>query len=206
MAGMMTESYMLQALVNGIQSVQQNPALLADILDALNEAELQAAQSYFGNPETQIYLSPGFPMEAAQMPFIGVTIANESQITEQTPIGLVYERVNNGDGTWTDIKGARFNGTLKATIYSPNADLVIWLSAICSWSLLSQYNYFNEYGIGNIQTGLGDFEPSPQWLPMFTFARGILLSAEYDKTFTVSPTIVTSQLATGNFSVYTEQP
>lgn len=199
MPGMMTESYMLTALSNGIQSVQQNPALLGDILDALSLSELQAAQAYFGNKGTKIFLAPGFPMEQGQMPFIGVTIASESQIVEQTPIGLAYDTIDNGDGTWTDVKGARFSGTLKATIYSPNADIVIWLSAICSWALLSQYSYFNDQGLGNVTTGLGDFEPSPQWIPVFTFARGIFLSAEYDKTFTVNPQVITSALATGTF-------
>jgi len=203
---MMTETYMLNALANGIKSVQQNPSLLEDILDALSDSELAAAKSYFGNVKTKINLAPGFPMESGHMPFIGVTIANEGQITEQTPIGLVYETINNGDGTFTDIKGARFKGTLKATIYSPNADVVIWLSAICSWALLTHYSYFNEEGLGNLTTGLGDFEPSPQWLPVFTFARGIIMSAEYDKTFTATPTVVTNAYSSGTFSVFSQLP
>lgn len=206
MAGMMTETYMLTALANGIKSVQQNPALLKDILDALSLKELQAAQAYFGNPSTKIYLAPGFPMEPHQMPFIGVTIANEEQIQEQTPIGLAYDRIQNEDLTWTDVKGARFRGMLKATIYSPNADLVIWLSAICSWALLSQYDYLNESGLGNISTGFGDFEPSPGFLPLFTFNRGLFLSAEYDKTFTVSPTLVYEAYNIGEFRVITQIP
>ncbi len=135
------------------------------------------------------------------MPFIGVTVAEDSQIVEQTPIGLVYERINNGDGTWTDVMGAPFRGTFKATIYTPNADLIVWLSAICSWALLTQYNWFvNTLGMRNLQIGLGDYEPSLQWLPNLVFARGVWLSAEFDKTFTGAPTIITSSSTTGTFS------
>ena len=204
MAGMMYETYMLQALDNGINAVRQDTTKLADILDALNPAELAAAQAYFGDSGIEIYVAPGFPMEPSRMPFIGVTVANEEQIAGQTPIGLAYERIDNGDGTWTDVKGARFQGTLKATIYTSNADLIMWLSAVCSWALLSQIDtIFSETaGMNNILTGLGDYEPSPSWLPIFTFARGVWLSGEYDKTYLVIPPIITSAMATGTFSAF----
>lgn len=213
MAGMMYETYMLQALTNGLQSVQQDPSQLADILDALNPDELAAAQNYFSslmiNPvgnlpkgQSRIYVAPGFPMETGKMPFIGVTVANDEQIPTQTPIGLAYQRINNGDGTWTDVRGARFRGTLKATIYTPNADLVVWLSAICSWALLSQMDaiFIELAGMSTVLIGSGDYEPSPSWLPLFVFARGVWLSGEYDKTYINVPPMITSANITGTFT------
>lgn len=201
MAGMMYETYMLQALTNGLQSIQKNTAQLSDILDALNPSELAAAQNYFGNPVNKIYIAPGFPSDPARMPFIGVTVANEEQIPEQTPVGFAYGRIENQDGTWTDVKGARFRGIIKATIYTPNADVLMWLSAICSWSLLSQYDFFANIGeMSNLQSGLGDFEPQPVWLPTFIFCRGIWLSAEYDKTYISNPPVITSTYTSATFT------
>lgn len=200
MAGMMYETYMLQALANGIQSIQKNVSQLSDILDALNTSELAAAQSFFGNAQNKIYIAPGFPADATRMPFVGVTVASEEQIPDQTPIGLAYERINNGDGTWSDIKGARFKGVVKATIYTPNADIMMWLSAVCSWAILSQYDFFsNTAGMNNLQSGLSDYEPQPVWLPSFVFTRGIWLSAEYDKTYVATPHVITSATSTATF-------
>jgi len=54
--------------------------------------------------------------------------------------------------------------------------------------------------MNNIQQGLGDYEPSPSWLPLFTFARGVWLSGEYDKTYLCTPPIVTSASVTGTFT------
>jgi len=201
MAGMMAETYVLQALQNGLTSIRQNIAQLSEILDALSPAELQSAQNYFGDPKTQIIIAPGFPGSQTPFPFIGVTVAPEEQIAEQTPIGLAYDRIDNGDGTWTDVKGAPFHGTIKATIYTPNADLAVWLSAICVWALLSQFDFFLDTAdMRNLQIGIGDYEPQPQWLPTFVFSRGVWISGEWDKTFTATPPTITSAIATGTFS------
>lgn len=201
MGGMMYETYMLQALTNGMQSIRQDTSKLEEILDALSLQELASAKAYFGNSKNQIYIAPGFPGDPPKFPFIGVTVANEDPIDTQIPIGLAYDRIDNGDGTWTDVKGMRYKGILKATVYTPNADLLIWLSAVCSWCLLSQIDFFTETaGINNVLVGTGDYEPAPQWLPVFTFARGIWLSGEYDKTFLSTPTpIVTSTQNAGKF-------
>lgn len=201
MAGMMSETYVLQALSNGIQQIQQNPQLLTDILDALNQQELASAMNYFGNPKIEIEIAPGFPMEQSKMPFIGVTVADEHQDMSEQPIGAVVDSIDNGDGTWTDIKGYPFDGTIKATIYTPNPNVVVWLSAICSWALMSQYDFFyNKAGMWAIETGLGDYEPSPQWLPTFVFARGAYLKGKWYKTFKGTPQIVKSTQNTGTFS------
>lgn len=187
MPNMLAETYVLQAIQNGITSIQQNTAQLADILDALNANELAAAQRYFGAATTKITVAPGFPMEPTQLPFIGVTVANADQNMGQTPIGMMADMVVNSDGTYTVVQGARFNGSIKCTIYTPNADLIVWLSEIALWSLLSQYALFTNAGMGRLQTSIGDYEPSPGFLPIFTFARGVFLSAQYTKTFSSVP-------------------
>lgn len=211
---MMAETYMLQALRNGFSSIKQNPAQLADILTALNADELAVAQQWFGNlnltsaniPNTnRLIIAPGFPNAPELLPFIGVTVAEERQLTEQTGIGLnYYETIDPTTGAITRTRGARFSGTLKATIYTPNADLAIWLSAVCKWALLSQYDWFasDEVGMNNISITVGDFEPQPGFLPIFTFARGVFLSAEYDQVFTETPHPITSLIADGSFSIY----
>lgn len=197
----MTETYMLQALTNGLQKVCQNTNLLDEILDALNPGELSAAKKWFGDPRTQITIAPGFPVEQTKMPFIGVAVAQEDQDTSQTPVGFALDRTPNGDGTWTDVKGAVFDGTIKATIYTPNADLVIWLSAFCLWALMDNYDlFFDGAGIWDVQIGLGDYEPSPQWLPVFVFARGVYIRGNWLKTFTGTPNLVTSHTESATFT------
>lgn len=209
---MMAETYMLQALQNGFSSIKQNPAQLAEILTALNANELAVAQQWFGNlnltsaniPNTnRLIIAPGFPNAPEQLPFIGVTIADERQIPEQTGIGLGYYTVTDPNtGVITETRGARFQGTIKATIYTPNADLIVWLSTVCKWSLLSQYDWLGSDaggGLNNIQVYLGDYEPPPGFLPIFTFARGVFLQAEYDQVFTTQPQPITSATITGTF-------
>jgi hypothetical protein len=196
---MMAETFMLQALQNGLLNVRQNPAILDEVLTALNPNELAAAKVWFSNPKTKLYIAPGFPQAPEQLPFIGVTMAEEGQIESQTGIGLDYYSDNEGK----NYRGARFKGTLKATIYTPNADLIVWISTVLKWSLLSQYDWFDETaGFNNIQTKLGDYEPSPGFLPIFTFARGIFLSAEYDLVFTSIPETITSGTVAGDFNIY----
>jgi hypothetical protein len=169
-------------------------------LDALSPQELTSAKSYFGNSKNRIIVAPGFPGEQTTMPFIGVTVAEEHQDTSETPMGFAVERIDNGDGTWTDVQGFSFDGSIKATIYTPNADLIIWLSAVCEWALLSNYPFFiNTAGMYTVQSGLGDYEPSPQWLPIFVFARGVYLRGKWMKTITSSPVTVTTTLTTGTF-------
>lgn len=36
--------------------------------------------------------------------------------------------------------------------------------------------------MNNVVIGTGDYEPSPQWLPLFVFARGVWVTGEYSKT------------------------
>lgn len=201
MAGMMSETYVLQAISNGLQTIQQNPGLLNDILDALNDQERMSAVTYFMNPQTKIIVAPGFPNQQSQFPFIGVTVAEENQSIGDQGIGLMFDRNDNGDGTWTDVKAVPFEGTIKATIYTPNPDLIIWLSAICSWALISNYDFFYETaGMWEVQCGLGDYEPSPQYLPIFVFARGAYLKGKWNKTFKSIVRPVTSSLTTGTFN------
>lgn len=202
MAGMMSETYVLQVLSNGIQQIQQDTSLLDDILDALNTQELTSAKSYFGNPKTKIIVAPGFPNEQTPMPFVGVTVAEEHQDDANTPIGYAFDRIDNGDGTWTDVRGIAVDGTIKATIYTPNADVIIWLSAICQWALISQYDFFmSESGAAmyEVSSGLGDYEPQPQWLPTFVFSRGAYLRGKWMKTIKSSPNVVTSTSTTATF-------
>lgn len=201
MAGMMSETYVLQGLTNGIQQIQKNPALLDDILDALNTQELASAKSYFGNPKTKIIIAPGFPNEQTPMPFVGVTVAEEDPDASETGIGFALIRTDNGDGTWTDIKGYNYAGSIKATIYTPNADVIVWLSAICEWSLIQNYDFFMDTaGFYEVGCGLGDYEPQPQWLPVFVFLRGVYLRGKWTKTIKSSPNVVTSTLTTGTFT------
>lgn len=196
---MMAETYLLQAMQAGINSVQQNPSQLASVLSALNTEELASAQQWFSNTANRITIAPGFPMETASLPFIGVTVANEDQIESQTGIGLDYYAMTDGSMQ----RGARFSGALKATIYTPDANLIIWISTVCKWSLLTQFDWLGEQGFNQITISVGDFEPSPQFLPIFTFARGVILRAEYDLIFTDLPTTpISSTTVSGNFQVY----
>lgn len=204
MAGMMAETYMLQALSNGINQVRSNTSLLTDILDALNPNELNAAKTYFGDATKTITIAPGFPSSTNVLPFIGVTVANDATIPSQMGIGNAYYRVENADNTFSDRMGARFSGNIKGTIYTPNADLIVWLSAVCKWSLLTNIGWFDDTaGLNNVQISLGDYEPSPDFLPVFTFARGVFLSGEYDSTFTVTPSGATSATINPGFQPLT---
>jgi hypothetical protein len=56
-----------------------------------------------------------------------------------------------------------------------------------------------EQGFNNISISIGDFEPQPQFLPTFTFARGIFLRAEYDQVFIESPQILHNGGVTGTY-------
>ena len=187
MAGMMYETYVLQALRTGIASIQGDVDQLDDILDALSPTELASAKLYFANPKTTIYVAPGFPQESSRMPFVGVTVASEDPLQAQTPISYEFITANNGDGTWTQITGGRYHGTIKATIYTPNPDLILWLTAIVWWSLMTQISLFiSTANMNNVLIGMGDYEPSPSFLaPLFVFARGIWVSGEYSKTVAV---------------------
>lgn len=197
---MMAETYLLQAMQAGINSIRQNPSQLASVLSALNDNELASATQWFLDPRNMIIVAPGFPMETTHLPFIGVTIADERQIGEQTGIGLDYYTITGPDGT-VQTRGARFSGTLKATIYTPDANLIIWISTVCKWALLAQFDWFGNQGFNNLSVSLGDFEPSPQFLPIFTFARGVMLSGEYDLVFTETPLLSTTTIQiTGDFN------
>jgi hypothetical protein len=186
---MMAETYLLQALQAGIISIRQNPSQLAYILSALNPTELASATQWFSNPANAITIASGFPMETAHLPFIGVTVAEETQIQSQTGIGLEYYTIANLDGTSTSVRGARFSGSLKATIYTPDANLIVWISTVCKWALLAQFDWLGEQGFNDLNVSIGDFEPSPNFLPIFTFARGIILRGEYDVVFLTTPAI-----------------
>lgn len=202
---MIAETYLLQALRAGINSIMQDPSQLDDILIALNENELASAKQWFSNPSNVITVAPGFPMETSTFPFIGVTIADDSQMEGQTGIGLDYYEIENPDGSFTSTRGARFLGTLKATIYTPDANLLIWISALCKWSILAQFDWLGEQGFNNINVSLGDFEPSPEFLPIFTFARGLVVRGEYDFVFTKTPQAISyTYTGSGIFSPKTK--
>jgi hypothetical protein len=186
---MIAETYLLQALQAGFDSIRNDPSQLASVLFALNDQELAAATQWFSDANNVVVVAPGFPMETSVLPFIGVTIAEETQIEGQTPIGLDYYTVDNGDGTVTETRGTRFTGSLKATIYSPDANLVVWISAVAKWAIIAQFDWLGEQGFNNINVGLGDFEPAPGFLPVFTFNRGLFVRAEYDFIFLKVPTI-----------------
>lgn len=201
---MMAETYLLQAVQAGINSIRQNPSQLASVLSALNNAELAAAIKWFSDPRNVITIAPGFPMETTHLPFIGVTIADENQLSDQTGIGLSYYTVSNPDGTTTSTRGARFLGALKATIYTPDANLIVWISTVVRWSLLAQFDWLGEQGFNNLMISVGDFEPSPQFLPIFTFSRGVILRGEYDIVFLTTPDIetVSSVTVSGQYIPY----
>ena len=178
---MMAETYMLQALQQGIASIQQNTAQLTTILDALSPQELASAQNYFKT--VKITIAPGFPQQQTDMPFIGVTLATAQQSTQRTPIGWTSQTIDNGDGTSTEVMGIVFDGVIKATIYTPNADVIVWLSEVVTWSLAVFASIFWNAGFGNVEIGMGDYEPSPDFLPVITFARGVTLSATWLRSF-----------------------
>jgi hypothetical protein len=182
---MMAETYLLQAIQAGIAQIQQTPSLLTDILDALSAEEQTSAQNYFTT--AKIKVAPGFPQEQMDMPFIGVTVAAMQQNARITPIGFASQTIDNGDGTSTVVAGFGVDGVIKATIYTPNADLIVWLSEVVFWCLGTQAQIFFDAGFGALQLGLGDYEPSPDFLPVFTFARGVTLSGKWLKSFAAPP-------------------
>lgn len=201
---MMAETFLLQVLQNGFSSIRNQPSQLNDILDALNDNEILSASTYFSNPKNKITIAPGFPSEPAHLPFIGVTLADDNQITEQTGIGLNYYETTDASGNITQLRGTRFRGVIKGTIYSPNADVVVWLSVICKWAMLSQFDWLAENaGLNEIQIRMGDYEPQPGFLPIFTFARGVFLTAEYDSVFKEQPSRIQGSSATGSYSNFT---
>lgn len=194
MTGMMAEVYVLKALQNGLLEIQQDPSKLDKILTALNSSEMESAQSFFADPKA-ISIAPGFPSNQSIFPFTGVTVADEDPLEEQTPIGMAYDRVQDDLGTWWDVMGARYNGAIKCTIYSPNADAIIWISAVVKWALLKSIGWFHTEDGGemnHIRVRVADYEPAPQWLSTLTFARGVFLFAEYDSTFEVESTGIDS--------------
>ena len=182
---MMAETYMLQAIQAGIAQIQQTPSLLASILDALSAEEQTSAQNYFAT--AKIKVAPGFPQEQPDLPFVGVTVATMQQNAQLTPIGWASQTIDNGNGTSTVVSGFGVDGVIKATIYTPNADLIVWLSEVVFWCLGTQVQIFLDEGFGAIQLGLGDYEPKPDFLPIFTFARGVTLSGRWLKSFAAPP-------------------
>ena len=186
---MMAETYLLQAIQTGLSQIQADTGLLVDILDALNANELASAQNYFAT--AKIKVAPGFPMEQTDMPFIGVTVATMQPLSNRMPIGWTSETINNGNDS-TIVQGFPVEGVIKATIYTPNADLIIWLSEVVYWALATQLSFFTEQGFGDVQFSMGDYEPTRDFLPVFTFARGITFSAKWLKSFAATVPNVTS--------------
>jgi len=189
MGGMIAETYVLQAVQNGITTIQQNASVLSDILDVLSLDQLVSAENFFGNPKTKIGIAPGFPMQTTQLPFVGVTVANSEQDMGRTPVGMSFGTKTNIDGTVSPLIGGRFNGQIKATIYTPNADLIVWLTEIVFWSLFTQMDLFTQAGMNRISVNMGDYEPSPDFFPVPTFTRGVFLSAQYSKVYATVPNV-----------------
>lgn len=187
MASMVGETYVLQAVQQGLASIQSNPAQLSGILDALSTAELASAQSYFGNPQTVIKVAPGFPMQQPDLPFIGVTLGLAEQDMRRGPVGWNAGTVDNGNGTTSQQFSMVVNAQIKATIYTANADLIVWLSEIVWWAIATQSSVFLNAGFGHIGLSMGDYEPQPDFLPVFTFVRGLTVSMTFSKGFLGAP-------------------
>ena len=80
-------------------------------------------------------------------------------------------------------RGTWLAASWKIVALAPNATVATWLQAFVKWALLRRRGELQQQGLVSQQLAGGDFEPVPEALPDFLYARGTMLHAQYAVTY-----------------------
>ncbi|MHB1418294.1 MAG: hypothetical protein ACYCX4_01715 [Bacillota bacterium] len=185
------DALVVQAIKDGLAMVKANTTLLDDILTSLEPEELAEAKTWFGNAKNRVNVFKGFPRNpAAEVPCVSVTLAGEQETDE--PMGDFVE-IDEEASDYQEIDGSWFVSNYKATVFTENANLTVWIQTVAKWVLLVKRAWLQEQGLVEQSLSSGDFEPVPEYFPDFVYTRAVNLNAKHFDAFVVMSAIWATQ-------------
>jgi hypothetical protein len=179
------EAILLTTLRNGFATLAQDVTALSDLFEDSSALDISRVQSVLASKRVNIIL--GFPQATTKGETIALTLGAMDEAEQ--PVGAGWQggisEIGGGE-FFQEVESSFFTSTWRITVYSTNGDLAVVLANIVKWILLTQRAYLTQAGLSEQRLAMGDFEPTPAYLPDVMYVRAVMLSAKVRETYTTT--------------------
>lgn len=181
LAGFVLPDYAVErALIAGWALVRADPTVATDAFVGYGDAFIKQALGFLARREVAVF--EGWPMEAAQIPGIGVTIQQASESAGDQEIGL--RGTFHEDGARIDYLGTRFRTSVQIAHYAPTQRTAAVMALISMWLLLQARTILEEEeGLAEQLVTIADYNPNTNFAPENAFMRMVVFNCSYENTW-----------------------
>ena len=173
-----------RALQTGVDTLTANPALVAQYIGLQLEDTVESGkvvQSWTNHPPIVVH---NYPRSDSQMPCYAITIMSDR---------TVDQRLGHGEETWfldgmNDPQGNRFSHrneiTLQILVYATHPEVCMWWYRIARRILITAFPFFLRNDLDQPRLDGQDLVPEPRYDSEHMFVRRVMLSFQYEETWT----------------------
>ncbi|MDP4224900.1 MAG: hypothetical protein Q8910_00825 [Bacteroidota bacterium] len=154
------EDTLSQLIDTKLKYLSANPSFISAILN-IDSTKASRLTQYLQT--TPIKIIRGFPRTQAELPGICILLSNEEETQES--LGNV-----SFDETQTE---TIYSSDYRLEIWTENGDLTVQLYHLLKWCILSGRDDLANVGMFNQRIGGTDFEPAPEYFPIFVYRRAL---------------------------------
>jgi len=144
--------------------LRNNTALIPKILN-IDPIRLARISQYL--QKTPIKIIRGFPRTPTDLPCICILLSNDDET--QDGLGDIEIDMDTED----ELLEIMYSSSYRAEVWSDNGDLTVELYHLLKWALLAGRNELIRQGLFNQKLGGTDFEPAPEYFPIFVYRRAL---------------------------------
>lgn len=179
------EALILETLRNGFAWLSQDVTALSDLFENSSALDISRVQTVLASKRLNIIL--GFPPAQTKGETIALTLGAMEEAEQLVGSGWHggIESIGGGE-FFLESQSSFFTNTWRITVYSTNGDLAVILANIVKYILLTQRQALTSAGLNEQRLSMGDFEPTPAYLPDVLYVRAVMLSAKVREDYTTS--------------------
>lgn len=203
------DKLLVKIFAAGFTSLQQDATPVSEIFEDLDDSEQNEIITYVRKKQistdirdhegSQLYILPNFPLLAAPLPQIGVTLGSEQSdrsIGDWTGEATPVKDAGNNVIAWKAPKGCLANSTWNINIVAATKDEVAWLTRICQACIYDALDTLDAAGVLEAVINVADVKIEQEQIPMAVFARMITVTGRVAHTW--SKLIPNTVYTTGN--------
>lgn len=178
---LIAEAVIQTTVQDGLMALGQDPQALAELYQNLTPQDQSRIQQVLAATPPRYQVILGFPTSETKDTTIGITLGAGDETEQALGSGAYDDLATIGGGIgqmWATTASQVLQTTYRLTIYSSNSDLSIYLSYAVLYVLWKSRQALQQAGLIEQRLSMGDFEPTPQYLPTVMYVRAVMLSAK----------------------------
>lgn len=158
------EDQLSEIIESKLSYLKNTPSVIPKILN-INPTRLARISQYVQKMPLKVIR--GFPRTPSDLPCICILLSND----DETQDGL--GNIEMDEDTDDELLEVLYSSSYRAEVWSDNGDLTVELYHLLKWALLSGRKDLIKQGLFNQKLGGTDFEPAPEYFPIFVYRRAL---------------------------------